>query len=87
MAGVDPFGTELPDRPVADTFFLLSDGVPSGGEIMYGPALVDEVRRQYRFIRIPIHTIRIDDYKDTAEEVMKGIADVTGGTYVWRKKP
>ncbi len=87
MAGADPFGSDLPDAPAADTVFLLSDGVPSGGEIMYGPALVDDVRRKHRFLRMPIHTIRIDDYKDTAELVMKGIAEATGGTYVWRTKP
>jgi len=87
MAGAPPWSDEIPDEPAADTFFLLSDGVPSGGQIMYGPAIVDDVRRRHRFQRIVIHTIRIDDYEDTAEEVMKGIADVTGGTYVWRKKP
>jgi hypothetical protein len=54
---------------------------------MYGPALVDEVRRQNRFMRIQIHTIRIANCKDTAEEVMKGVAEVTGGTYVFRTKP
>ncbi|MCU0727688.1 MAG: HEAT repeat domain-containing protein, partial [Planctomycetes bacterium] len=87
LAGGDPWGGDLPDEPPVDTVFLLSDGVPSGGQIVYGPALVDEVRRKHRFFRIPIHTIRIDDYKDTAQEFMEGVAAVTGGTAVWRTKP
>ncbi len=87
MAGTDPWGGEPPDAPAVDTIFLLSDGVPSGGPIVYGPAIVDDVRRRHRFLRIVIHTIRIGDFKDTAEEVMKGIAEATGGKYTWRKKP
>jgi len=87
LAGYDPWRGGIPEEPLVDTIFLLSDGVPSGGQIMYGPALVDDIRRHHRFARIPIHAIRIDDYEDTAEEVMKGVAEVTGGTYVWRTKP
>jgi hypothetical protein len=85
--GYEPWGLRVPDQPAADTIFLLSDGVPSGGQVIYGPAIVDDIRRHHRWARIPIHTIRVYDFKDTAEEVMKGIAEVTGGTYVWRKKP
>jgi hypothetical protein len=87
MAGYDTWGTTIPDEPEADTIFLLSDGAPCGGPVIHGPAIVDDVRRRHRFTRIPVHTIRIANCKEPSEELMKGIAEVTGGTYVWRKKP
>lgn len=86
-AGVDPFGAELPDAAGADAIGLVSSGVPSGGPLMYGAALVDDVRRRHRFLRIPVVTVRVDDCAAPAEEVMKGIAEVTGGRYVHRTKP
>ena len=37
--------------------------------------------------RIRIHTVRLDDGGEPAEELMEGIAEVTGGIYVHRKAP
>ncbi len=86
-AGIDPFGAALPDDPEADAMILVSNGVPHGGPIMHGPALLDDVRRRHRFARIAIHAIRLDDCAAPAEEVMKGIAEVTGGVYVHVTQP
>jgi len=86
-AGSPPYGSEAPEDPAADTFILVSPGVPSGGALLYAPAIVDEFRRAWRFHRIRVHTVRVDDAAEPAEEVMKGIAEATGGTYVHKTKP
>ncbi|MEN8150828.1 MAG: hypothetical protein ABFS86_13480, partial [Planctomycetota bacterium] len=87
LAGSAPYGTGPPEEPAADTFILVSSGVPRGGPLLYGPAVVDEFRRAHRFHRIRVHTVRVDDAAEPAEEVMKGIAEATGGTYVHQQKP
>jgi hypothetical protein len=87
IAGSDPWTPEVPDDPGADTIFLVSNGVPKGGQILHGAAIVDDVRRRFRLNRIRIHTVRLDDNAAPAEEVMKGIAEATGGTYVHRTAP
>jgi len=87
LAGSAPYGATPPEDPAADTVILVSNGVPQGGPLLYGPAIIDEVRRAYRFHRIRVHTVRVDDAAEPAEELMKGIAEATGGTSVHRTAP
>ncbi|MHC4473369.1 MAG: vWA domain-containing protein, partial [Planctomycetota bacterium] len=87
IAGCGPWVTKTPDAPEVEEIFLLGNGVPRGGAFLYAPAIIDEVERRHRFRRITIHTVRVGDRDEPAEELMKGIAEVTGGRYVWKKKP
>jgi hypothetical protein len=87
LAGSPCYGSTPPEEPEADTVILVSNGVPRGGPLLYGPAIIDEFRRAFRLHRIRVHTVRIDDAGPPAEEVMKGIAEATGGTYVHQMKP
>jgi hypothetical protein len=86
LAGSAPYGTVAPESPAADTIVLCSNGTPRGGPLLYGPAIVDEFRRAYRFHRITVHTVRFDDASEPAEELMKGIAKATGGVSVHMTK-
>ena len=54
---------------------------------MYGPAILDDVRRRHRFLRVPVHTVRVDDCAAPADEIMQGIADLTGGRSVHCTRP
>jgi len=88
MAGVDPASdTGLPDQPAADTIFLFNGGDPAGGRYMTVDALVAAFRRTNRFRRVVVHTIRICSDGAAAEALMKGLAEASGGRYVWRRKP
>ena len=80
-AGIDPFGSDLPDDPEADAILFVGAGVPRGGPVMYVAAILDDLRRRHRFLRIPVHTVRLDDCAAPAEELLEGIAEITGGTY------
>jgi hypothetical protein len=85
-AGLEPLGTGVPDDAATDAIFLWADGVPAVGPIIHVEAVIDDIRRLHRFFRIPIHCVRVGN-TEGAEETMKGIAEATGGTYVWCKKP
>lgn len=88
MAGMDPeeMDADFPD-PLADTIFLIDSGDPRGGRFMAPRAVVNAFKRYNRFRRFIVHAIRICNEKEASEILMKGIAEASGGTYVWMKKP
>ncbi|MHC4972496.1 MAG: HEAT repeat domain-containing protein [Planctomycetota bacterium] len=88
MAGMDPKVTDFdfPD-PRVDTVFLIDSGDPRGGRYMAPQPVVNAFKRYNRFRRLIVHTIRICNEKEASEILMKGIAEASGGTYVWMKQP
>lgn len=86
QAGLDPWGTRLPDEPLADAILYKGEGAPALGPIIHVEAVIDDVRRLHRFFRIPIYCVRLGN-TEGAEETMKGIAEATGATYRWCNKP
>ena len=77
---------DFPD-PRIDTVFLLDSGDPAGGRFMTPESAVAAFKRFNRFRRLIVHTIRIANEKEPSETLMKGIAEATGGTYRWIKRP
>ena len=49
--------------------------------------VVAAFKRFNRFRRLVVHTIRICDEGEPSETLMKGIAEASGGTYLWAKRP
>jgi hypothetical protein len=88
MAGMDPEVSRA-DFPKArvDTVFLFDSGDPRGGRYMAPQPVVNAFKRYNRFRRLIVHTIRICNEKEASEILMKGIAEASGGTYVWMQKP
>jgi hypothetical protein len=88
MAGMDPdeANADFPE-PRVDTIFLFDSGDPRGGRYMAPQPVVNAFKRFNRFRRLIVHTIRICNEKEASETLMKGIAEASGGTYVWMKKP
>ncbi|MHC5080444.1 MAG: HEAT repeat domain-containing protein [Planctomycetota bacterium] len=85
MAGLDRHGTNFKSA-AADTFFLVSDGLLSSGPYMTPRVLVNAVRRVNRFRNVTVHTVQFSHCGAEAADTLKGIADATGGKYVWHKK-
>jgi len=70
-----------------DTVFLLTACQLRGGRFPApGPALA-ALRRFNRFRRLVVHTLRICNEKKPSIDVMKGLAESTGGTYTWLAEP
>jgi len=87
LAGLGPESELDFPKPLADTIILFDAGDPAGGRYMSPEALVDAFRRFNRFRRLVVHTIRICNEGQPSEVVMKGIAEASGGTYLWASKP
>jgi hypothetical protein len=87
IAGVGP--DEGPDLPAAgaETIVLLDSGAPSGGRYLSAQALVAAFERLNRFRRLTVHTVRTCEEGKAAEALMKGLAETSGGTYVWAETP
>jgi hypothetical protein len=85
IAGLDPYAHDF-DAPTADTFYLLTDGGICGGRYMTPRSVVDAVKRLNRFRNVTINTVQIADLGPDAVQLLKGLADATGGSYTWRKK-
>jgi hypothetical protein len=88
MAGMDPeeADADFPE-PRVDTVFLFDSGDPRGGRYMAPLPVVNAFKRYNRFRRLIVHTIRICNEKEASEILMKGIAEASGGTYVWMRQP
>jgi len=86
LAGMPPDAAEF-DAPLADTVFLFNTGAPYGGRYMSPPAALAAFRRFNRFRRLVVHAIRFCDEGTDGEELMKGLAESSGGQYLWVKKP
>ncbi|MEM8885610.1 MAG: hypothetical protein AAGD14_16210 [Planctomycetota bacterium] len=70
-----------------DTIVLWHTGDPSGGRFMGPEPAVAAWRRINRFRRVQVVAIRISNRKDPAEAFMKGVAEESGGRYLWAQKP
>ncbi len=66
----------------ADTFFLLSDGFPSAGQIVDPDAIRAEFKRRNLDRHVVLHTIGVGE--DAADKFMKGLAEDNGGQFVKR---
>ncbi|MHC4134144.1 MAG: HEAT repeat domain-containing protein [Planctomycetota bacterium] len=88
MAGMATEETDADfPKPRADTVFLFDSGDPRGGRYMAPQPVVNAFKRYNRFRRLIVNTIRICNEKEASEILMKGIAEASGGTYVWMKQP
>jgi HEAT repeat protein len=76
----------------ADTVFFLSDGSPSGGEIVDPDALLAAVREWNRWRRVRIHTIALlqgetpptfslEENRDRAASFLRRLAEENGGQF------
>jgi hypothetical protein len=86
LAGLPSGAFDLP-KPGADTILFVGDGSLRGGPYLDPDAAVLAVARWNRFRRVAIHTIRICNAGSDSERLLRGIAQVTGGTYQWRRAP
>jgi len=77
---------DFPD-PQGGAIFLWNAGSPYGGRFMTPEAALAAFQRFNRFRRLVVNTVRICDEGEPAETLMKGLAEATGGTYLWAKKP
>lgn len=87
LAGMDPADDLDFPAPRADTIFLFAAAAPSGGRYMTPEAALAAFVRANRFRRLVVHAIRFCDEGEPSETLLKGLAEATGGTYVWMKKP
>lgn len=79
-------GADIPDAQ-GGVIFLWDTGAPQGGRFMTPESAVAAFRRFNRFRRLVVNTVRICDEGEPAETLMKGLAEATGGTYYWARKP
>ncbi|MBI5360144.1 MAG: VWA domain-containing protein [Planctomycetes bacterium] len=63
-----------------DTIYLLSDGVPSRGVFVARTDIIESIKRENRFRKICIHTIKIGSGA-RGEKLMRELAEITGGTF------
>ncbi len=87
MAGLDPKADHALGGPQADTVYVFSDGSMRGGRFLYVAAELAAFERLNRFRRLVVHTIRMASGGSHSEELMKGYAASTGGTYHRFRKP
>jgi HEAT repeat protein len=82
LCGSEPCSDPGPKDICLDTIFLLHTGWV-GGRWGIPEALVADFERRNRFHRLQVNAIRIGDRKAEAQALMKGLADASGGTYLW----
>jgi hypothetical protein len=87
LAGMGPESDVDFPAARADTIYLWDSGGSAGGRYMTPVATVAAFRRFNRFRRLVVHTIRVCDEGPASEELLKGLAEATGGVYAWAKKP
>ncbi len=68
--------------PAFDTLYLLSDGRPSIGTVLWTPDLTATVTDRNRLAGITIHTIGLSGAQDTV--LLQGLAARNGGSFVAR---
>lgn len=71
-------------EPAVDTIFILSDGRPTYGAYVVDDNIIANLRLQNRFRRITMHTILVGE-KGVNPDLMKQIAEMTGGVFVANK--
>ena len=82
LCGSEPCSNPGAKDACLDTVFLLHTGWV-GGRWGIPEALVADFARRNRFHRLQVNAIRICDRKADAEALMKGVSEVSGGTYLW----
>ena len=77
--GTNTFGALMHamEDPEVDTIYLLTDGVPSSGELVDPEEILEVIMRENRIRQIVIHCISIG-LKST---LLKDLANLTGGQY------
>ena len=70
-----------------DTIVLWGTGDPAGGRFMCAKAAAAAWLRFNRFRCLRVDAVRIANRKNEAETFMTTIANASGGTYLWAKKP
>jgi HEAT repeat protein len=65
-----------------DTIYFMSDGLANRGRIIAAPDILNEIGRMNSLKKVKIHTIGIGPDHDVG--LMRGIANLTGGTYIAR---
>jgi hypothetical protein len=70
-----------------DTVVLWHTGDPSGGRFMGVKPAIAAWQRFNRFRKLQVIAIRISNRKEPAEAFMKGVAEGSGGQYLWAKSP
>ena len=73
--------------PLLDTVFLLSDARASSGNYAHPKYALEAFVRYNRFARLVVHTVRISGGSDYRESWHKGLAESSGGLYVWARTP
>ena len=71
----------------ADTIYLVNRGQLKGCRYLLPEAVVADFGRRNRFRRLVVHAIRICDTGPESQALMKGLAERSGGAYVWARKP
>lgn len=82
LCGAEPLENPGAKDVCLGTVFLLHTGWV-GGRWGIPEALVADFERKNRFHRLQVHAIRVADHKAEAEALMKGLAEASGGTYLW----
>lgn len=80
--GTNPRKDPKPGSEPLDTVFVVHTGW-NGGRWGIPEALVADFERRNRFHRLQVNTIRITDLKEEAQRLLRGLAEVSGGTYHW----
>ena len=81
-----PAAADFP-APRADTIYVVHSGRPIGGRNITAASVVAAFRRLNRFRRLQLHTIRIGIQDKEGAALMRGLAEVSGGTHRWQKDP
>ncbi len=71
---------KLDKRIRVETVFLLTDGIPTAGRLRTPSEITREIARQNEMARLVLHTIGVGP--DHSKELLKGMAEATGGRYV-----
>jgi hypothetical protein len=71
----------------ADTILMVADGSLRGGPYLDPTAAAAAFARWNRFRRLALHTIRICNAGPDSEELLRRLAEASGGTYRWQKRP
>ena len=87
LCGLDPEQDGDFGEPDADAIYLWNPGAPGGGRYMLPEAVVDAFARLNRFRRVRVYAIRIGNNKEDGELLMKGLAERSGGSYLWSSEP
>lgn len=82
LSGIDPEADPAEGDVLLDTAIALHTGW-IGGRWGLPEALVADFARRNRYYRLQVDTIRFADRKADAEQLMQGLAEATGGRYLW----